>query len=120
MLFDLPQITCVCVLRTWIPARKFEITSCIFARLDTIRWADVVIAIAGIEGALPSVLGGLVANPLNAVPTSVGYGIGLSGLVAMGAMLNACAPGVTVVNIDNGFGAAYAAANIHKAVRLIR
>ncbi len=89
----------------------------LFARLDTIRGADVVIAIAGMEGALPSVLGGLIASPLIAVPTSVGYGTGLNGLVAMGAMLNACAPGVTVVNIDNGFGAAYAAANIHKAIR---
>lgn len=92
----------------------------LFARLDTIRDADVVIAIAGMEGALPSVLGGLIANPLIAVPTSVGYGTGLSGLIAMGAMLNACAPGVTVVNIDNGFGAAYAAANLHKAIRLER
>jgi len=92
----------------------------LFARLDMIRSADVVIAIAGMEGALPSVLGGLIANPLIAVPTSIGYGTGLSGLVAMGAMLNGCAPGVTVVNIDNGFGAGYAAANIHKSIRTER
>lgn len=92
----------------------------LFSRLDVIRDADVVIAIAGMEGALPSVLGGLIANPLIAVPTSVGYGTGLNGLIAMGAMLNSCAPGVTVVNIDNGFGAAYAAANIHKSIRLER
>ncbi|BBI35404.1 1-(5-phosphoribosyl)-5-amino-4-imidazole-carboxyl ate carboxylase [Cohnella abietis] len=89
----------------------------LFARLDTIREADAIIAIAGMEGALPSVLGGLVAKPLIAVPTSVGYGTGLNGLIAMGAMLNGCAPGVTVVNIDNGFGAAYAAASIHKQIR---
>ncbi|THF76694.1 nickel pincer cofactor biosynthesis protein LarB [Cohnella fermenti] len=89
----------------------------LFARLELIREADVVIAIAGMEGALPSVLGGLVAKPLIAVPTSIGYGTGLNGLIALGAMLNGCAPGVTVVNIDNGFGAAYAAASIHKQTR---
>ncbi|WP_138756028.1 nickel pincer cofactor biosynthesis protein LarB [Paenibacillus sinopodophylli] len=89
----------------------------LFARLHVIQEADVVIAIAGMEGALPSVLGGLVAKPLIAVPTSVGYGTGLNGLIAMGAMLNGCAPGVTVVNIDNGFGAAYAAASIHRQIR---
>lgn len=89
----------------------------LFARLNLIREADVVIAIAGMEGALPSVLGGLVAKPLIAVPTSIGYGTGFGGLVALGAMLNGCAPGVTVVNIDNGFGAAYAAAVIHKQIR---
>ncbi|MFD0711459.1 nickel pincer cofactor biosynthesis protein LarB [Paenibacillus sp. GCM10027626] len=89
----------------------------LLSRLDALRNADVVIAIAGMEGALPSVLGGLIARPLIAVPTSVGYGTGLNGLIAMGAMLNGCAPGVTVVNIDNGFGAAYAAANIHKSIR---
>jgi len=92
----------------------------LFARLELIRGADAVIAIAGMEGALPSVLGGLIANPLIAVPTSVGYGTGLNGLIAMGAMLNGCAPGVTVVNIDNGFGAGYAAANIHKSIRTER
>lgn len=89
----------------------------LFARLPLIREADVVIAIAGMEGALPSVLGGLVSKPLIAVPTSVGYGTGINGLIALGAMLNGCAPGVTVVNIDNGFGAAYAAAKIHKQIR---
>jgi len=92
----------------------------LFSRLEVIREADVIIAIAGMEGALPSVLGGLVAKPLIAVPTSVGYGTGLNGLIAMGAMLNGCAPGVTVVNIDNGFGAAYAAASIHKQIRMER
>lgn len=89
----------------------------LFARLEEIRSADAVIAIAGMEGALPSVLGGLVSKPLIAVPTSVGYGTGLDGLIALGAMLNGCAPGVTVVNIDNGFGAAYAAAAIHRQFR---
>ncbi|RAP76596.1 nickel pincer cofactor biosynthesis protein LarB [Paenibacillus montanisoli] len=92
----------------------------LFKRLDVISGADVVIAIAGMEGALPSVLGGLIAKPLIAVPTSIGYGTGLHGLIALGAMLNSCAPGITVVNIDNGFGAAYAAANIHKSIRMER
>jgi len=82
------------------------------ASLDAIRAADVVIAVAGMEGALPSVVGGMVACPVVAVPTSVGYGVGFRGLAALMAMLNSCASGVTVVNIDNGFGAACAAARI--------
>jgi NCAIR mutase (PurE)-related protein len=84
----------------------------LFARIDAIREADVVIAVAGMEGALPSVLGGLVAAPVIAVPTSVGYGASLGGLAALLAMLNSCAAGVTVVNIDNGFGAGSAASAI--------
>ena len=68
-----------------------------------------MIAVAGMEAALPSVLGGLVDRPLIAVPTSVGYGVSIDGLVALGAMLTSCAPGITVVNIDNGVGAAVAA-----------
>ena len=75
-------------------------------RLDVLRQARVIIAVAGMEGALASVLGGLVACPLVAVPTSVGYGASFGGLAALLAMLNSCAPGVAVVNIDNGFGAA--------------
>lgn len=89
----------------------------LLTRLERIRGADIVIAVAGMEGALPSVLGGLVAKPIIAVPTSVGYGTGAGGLIALGAMLNSCAPGLSVVNIDNGFGAAYAAVKIHKAIR---
>ena len=82
--------------------------------LPLLRRARVVIAVAGMEGALPSVLGGLVSCPLIAVPTSVGYGASFQGLAALLAMLNSCAPGVTVVNIDNGFGAAVAAVRINR------
>jgi len=84
----------------------------LLARLDDIRKADVVIAVAGMEAALPSVLGGLIDRPLIAVPTSVGYGVSVDGLVALAAMLSSCAPGITVVNIDNGVGAAVAAVKI--------
>jgi NCAIR mutase (PurE)-related protein len=74
--------------------------------------ADAVIVVAGMEGALPSVVGGMVSVPVIAVPTSVGYGASFGGLAALLAMLNSCAAGVTVVNIDNGFGAAVAASRI--------
>jgi len=84
----------------------------LLARVEDIRSADVVIALAGMEAALPSVLGGLVDRPLIAVPTSVGYGVAIDGLIALGAMLTSCAPGITVVNIDNGVGAAVAAVRI--------
>jgi NCAIR mutase (PurE)-related protein len=90
----------------------------LLARLDDIRACEVVIAVAGMEAALPSVLGGLVDRPLIAVPTSVGYGVSVDGLVALGALLAGCAPGVSVVNIDNGVGAAVAAVKIARlAVR---
>ncbi|MGL5018932.1 MAG: nickel pincer cofactor biosynthesis protein LarB [Luteolibacter sp.] len=84
----------------------------LLARIDQIRLADVVIVVAGMEGALPSVVGGLVAAPVIAVPTSVGYGAAFQGLAALLGMLNSCASGLTVVNIDNGFGAAMAAHRI--------
>lgn len=84
------------------------------ARIDEIRLAHVVIVVAGMEGALPSVVGGLVAAPVIAVPTSVGYGAAFEGLAALLGMLNSCASGLTVVNIDNGFGAAMAAHRILK------
>ena len=74
---------------------------------------DVMVVVAGMEGALPSVVGGLVKVPVIAVPTSVGYGASFGGLAALLAMLNSCASGVTVVNIDNGFGAAAAASRIN-------
>ena len=74
--------------------------------------AGVVIVVAGMEGALPSVVGGMVAGPVIAVPTSVGYGVSFGGLTALGGMLSSCASGVVVCNIDNGFGAAFAAARI--------
>jgi hypothetical protein len=90
----------------------------LLARLDDIRKCEVVIAVAGMEAALPSVLGGLVDRPMIAVPTSVGYGVSIDGLVALGALLSACAPGISVVNIDNGVGAAVAAVKIARlAVR---
>ncbi len=76
--------------------------------LPKLQSVDALIVVAGMEAALPSVLGGLLRHPLIAVPTSVGYGAHLQGLTAFLGMLNSCAPGVTVVNIDNGFGAAYA------------
>jgi hypothetical protein len=81
----------------------------LLGRLDAIRSAAIVIAVAGMEAALPSVLGGLVDCPLVAVPTSIGYGVSVDGLVALGSMLASCALGITVVNIDNGVGAAVAA-----------
>lgn len=86
----------------------------LLSRLDAIRKARVVVAVAGMEGALPSVVGGLVHSPVIAVPTSVGYGVGAGGLAALACMLTACAAGVTVVNIDNGFGAGVAAAKINR------
>jgi NCAIR mutase (PurE)-related protein len=86
----------------------------ILDRADEIDETDVVIVVAGMEGALPSVVAGLVGGPVVAVPTSVGYGASFDGLAALLSMLNACAPGVSVVNIDNGFGAALVA---HRIVR---
>jgi len=88
----------------------------LFARLPVIRGASVVVVVAGMEGALASVVGGLVSAPVIAVPTSVGYGAAFGGVSALLAMLNSCAPGVSVVNIDNGFGAAYCAGVIHARI----
>jgi NCAIR mutase (PurE)-related protein len=82
--------------------------------LPILQKANVIIAAAGMEGALPSVIAGLVSAPVIAVPTSVGYGASFHGLAALLAMLNSCASGITVVNIDNGFGAAYAAAIMNR------
>ncbi|MDY6881380.1 MAG: nickel pincer cofactor biosynthesis protein LarB [Desulfatiglans sp.] len=82
---------------------------------ESINRATVIIVVAGMEGALPSVVGGLVDKPVIAVPTSVGYGASFGGIAALLGMLNTCAAGVTVVNIDNGFGAGYAAGLINKA-----
>jgi NCAIR mutase (PurE)-related protein len=84
----------------------------LFDRLSSLSRAPVVIVVAGMEGALPSVVGGLIGAPVIAVPTSVGYGTALSGLTALFGMLTSCASGVSVVNIDNGFGAAVAAIRI--------
>jgi NCAIR mutase (PurE)-related protein len=84
----------------------------VLARLDLLRQARVVVVAAGMDGALPSVVAGLVRAPVVALPTSVGYGAAFSGLAPLLAMLNACAPGVAVVNIDNGYGAGHLAAQI--------
>lgn len=85
--------------------------------IDEVRKADVVVAVAGMEGALPSVVSGLVSAPVVAVPTSVGYGAGAGGVAAALAMLNSCAEGVSVVNIDNGFGAAVVACRILRRMK---
>jgi NCAIR mutase (PurE)-related protein len=84
----------------------------VLGRLDTLRRARVIVVAAGMDGALPSVVAGLVSAPVVALPTSVGYGAAFGGLAALLAMLNACAPGVAVVNIDNGYGAGHLAAQI--------
>jgi len=85
----------------------------LLARRDELMTASVIIVVAGMDGALPSVIGGLVRCPVIAVPTSVGYGASFGGLAALLTMLNSCAAGITVVNIDNGFGAAVAASRIN-------
>ena len=85
----------------------------LFRKLESIQKASVVVVVAGMEGALPSVVAGLVSRPVIAVPTSVGYGASFGGLAALLGMLNSCGSGVTVVNIDNGFGAGYAASQIN-------
>jgi NCAIR mutase (PurE)-related protein len=89
----------------------------LLAQRDRIDTADVVVAVAGMEAALPSVIGGLTGAPLIAVPTSVGYGWHMDGLTAWLATLNSCAPGVVTVNVDNGFGAGVAAARIARRAR---
>ncbi len=86
----------------------------LLAKLPEIRKASVLVVVAGMEGALPSVVGGLVSVPLIAVPTSIGYGANFEGLAPLLTMLNSCAPGVSVVNIDNGFGAGYIAGMINR------
>ena len=92
----------------------------LLAHRELLSEANAIVAVAGMEGALPSVIGGLVDRPVIAVPTSVGYGTSLNGLAALLAMLNSCAPGVSVVNIDNGYGAAHQASQINRLVAKIR
>ena len=87
------------------------------AALPEIERADLIVAVAGMEGALPTVLAGLVRQPIIAVPTSVGYGAGLEGVTALLSMMASCSPGISVVGIDNGFGAAYAA---HRMLEMSR
>ncbi len=86
----------------------------LLSKVDVLRRANVVIAIAGMEGALPSVIAGLISKPVIAVPTSVGYGANFKGLSALLTMINSCAAGIGVVNIDNGFGAGYLASSINR------
>jgi len=86
----------------------------LFEHRDALQDAEVLVVVAGMEGALPSVVGGLVDRPVVAVPTSVGYGASFHGLAALLGMLNSCAPGVCVVNIDNGFGAGYVASSMNR------
>ena len=88
----------------------------LLANAETLREARVIIAVAGMEGALPSIVAGLVSVPVIAVPTSVGYGANLGGIAALLTMLNSCAPGIGVVNIDNGFGAATMASRINQTL----
>jgi NCAIR mutase (PurE)-related protein len=92
----------------------------LLAHREVLAEANAIVAVAGMEGALPSVIGGLVDRPVIAVPTSVGYGTSLNGLAALLAMLNSCAPGVSVVNIDNGYGAAHQASQINRLAAKIR
>jgi hypothetical protein len=89
----------------------------LLAHRDRLLHATTVIVVAGMEGALPSVVGGLIGAPVIAVPTSTGYGTSFGGVTALLSMLNSCAAGVTVVNIDNGFGAGFAAARIHRTLQ---
>ncbi len=86
----------------------------LFRRIDIIRESRAVVVVAGMEGALPSVVGGLISRPIIAVPTSVGYGASMNGISSLLTMLNSCVPGITVVNIDNGYGAGVAAAMINR------
>jgi NCAIR mutase (PurE)-related protein len=92
----------------------------LLAHREALREAEVVIVCAGMEGALPSVVGGMVGAPVIAVPTSVGYGAAFGGIAALLGMLNSCSPNVTVVNIDNGFGAAYVACMILQRIQIGR
>ena len=86
----------------------------LLSKVETIQSAMCVVAVAGMEGALASVIGGLVDKPVIAVPTSIGYGASLNGLSALLTMINSCANGIAVVNIDNGYGAGYMAAQINR------
>jgi NCAIR mutase (PurE)-related protein len=92
----------------------------LLAHYDLLSEANAIVAVAGMEGALPSVIGGLVDRPVIAVPTSIGYGTSFGGIAALLAMLNSCAPGVSVVNIDNGYGAAHQASQINHLIAKIR
>ncbi|HEV8585496.1 MAG TPA: nickel pincer cofactor biosynthesis protein LarB [Methylomirabilota bacterium] len=124
---DLPVAEEAALVAEALGNRVERVTDCGVAGLhrllvhrELLAEANAIIAVAGMEGALPSVIGGLVDRPVIAVPTSVGYGTSLNGLAALLAMLNSCAPGVSVVNVDNGFGAAHQASQINHLVAKIR
>jgi len=119
---DLPVAQEALVTARWMGSQAEIITDVgvaglhrIVGKIERLRTADALVVVAGMEGALPSVVAGLVQAPLVAVPTSVGYGASYGGLAALLAMLNACAPGIGVVNIDNGFGGGFLAARIARA-----
>lgn len=118
---DLPVAEEAALTAEWMGARVERIFDVgvaglhrVMKHLEVLRSARAVVVVAGMEGALPSVVGGLIDRPIVAVPTSVGYGMNLAGVAALLAMLNSCSPGNTVVNVDNGFGAGVAAAKINR------
>lgn len=118
---DLPVAEEAALTAEWMGARVTRIFDIgvaglhrMLRHLPTLRAQRALVVVAGMEGALPSVVGGLVQVPIIAVPTSVGYGMNLGGVAALLAMLNSCAPGISVVNVDNGFGAGVAAARINR------
>jgi NCAIR mutase (PurE)-related protein len=124
---DLPVAEEAAVVAEALGNRVERLTDCGVAGLhrllvhrELLAEASAIVVVAGMEGALPSVIGGLVDRPVIAVPTSVGYGASLGGLAALLAMLNSCAPGVSVVNIDNGYGAAHQASQINRLASKIR
>jgi len=124
---DLPVAEEVCVTAEAIGAeieRLYDVGVAglhrLLDQLDRLHRADALVVVAGMDGALPSVVGGLADQPVIAVPTSVGYGASLGGISALLSMLNSCAPGVTVCNIDNGFGGGFAAAVIARRIARAR
>jgi pyridinium-3,5-biscarboxylic acid mononucleotide synthase len=124
---DLPVAEEAALVAETLGNRVERLTDCgvaglhrLLAHRELLAEANVIVAVAGMEGALPSVIGGLVDRPVIAVPTSVGYGTSLNGLAALLAMLNSCAPGISVVNVDNGYGAAHQASQINRLVAKIR
>jgi NCAIR mutase (PurE)-related protein len=124
---DLPVADEAALTAEWAGAHVSRVSDCgvaglhrLMPHIEMLRTCRAVICVAGMEGALPSVLGGMLDRPLVAVPTSVGYGINLGGIAPLMAMLNSCAAGISVVNIDNGFGAGIAAAIINRAAEEVR
>jgi NCAIR mutase (PurE)-related protein len=124
---DLPVAEEAAVVAEALGNRVERVTDCgvaglhrLLAHRELFAEANAIVAVAGMEGALPSVVAGLVDRPVIAVPTSVGYGTSLNGLAALLAMLNSCAPGVSVVNVDNGYGAAHQASQINHLIAKIR